>query len=242
MINQGNNVPDKTIALFADTSEHPFVFNSFNNIITQPPKKRDWFSSYFYNCLPLTIGNQYGFMITANYSIDLLWDGENTFIDYHLDNELEPQLPNIVSRFGHGIVTLNLPMVLRTPPNINLMTINPPNYIIPNVTVMTGIVETDNLRAPFTFNIKLQIPNIKVHIPKGNPIAGFIPIPRYFADKFELKDANDIFEKTVVDEELKAIEEEGKRRIVANVTDNLDRDYFKGRDIYGNEFPDHQKP
>ena len=178
-------------------------------------------------------------MITANHGVDLLWDGKDIQIDYHLgDMKQEYPMPNIVSKFGSGIATINLPIVMRTPPGVNLMTINPPNHIIPNVTVMTGVVETDNIRAPFTFNIKLQIPGIKVHLPAGTPLAGFIPIPRYFSDKFEIKDANEIFDEAVVKEELEAIATEGSRRRLNNV---LDRDYFKGRDIYGNEFPDHQK-
>ena len=32
--------------------------------------KRDWFSNYFYYCLPLSIGNQYGFTIHSNFDFD----------------------------------------------------------------------------------------------------------------------------------------------------------------------------
>ena len=79
MINDGiNNVPDKTIAIFTDP------FNSFwennnkkrlSNIIEKPSKKRDWFTPHFYRCLPLTIGNRYGFIIKSEFDIGFVWDG-----------------------------------------------------------------------------------------------------------------------------------------------------------------------
>ena len=103
------------------------------------------------------------------------------------EKELNKKHPRIDSHFGEGIITIGTPFILRTPPGINIMTINPPNYIIPNITVMTGVIETDNLRRNFTFNLKIQMPNIRVTVPAGTPLAGFIPIPRYFADNFELK-------------------------------------------------------
>jgi hypothetical protein len=43
-------------------------FNSQNEIIIEPLKgkiKRDWFIKHAYFCLPLTIGNQYGFAIKS---------------------------------------------------------------------------------------------------------------------------------------------------------------------------------
>jgi hypothetical protein len=56
MINQGINVPDKTIAIFTDpykTLFHSTEKNRLNNIIEKSPKKRDWFTPHFYRCLPL---------------------------------------------------------------------------------------------------------------------------------------------------------------------------------------------
>jgi hypothetical protein len=124
------------------------------------------------------------------------------------------------------------------------MTINPPNYIIPNVTVMTGVVETDNIRRNFTFNLKIQIPNIQVNIPAGTPIAGFIPIPRYYADSFKLDYAEDIFDDSIIDEETEALTNENLQReyIDPALPNGVNKFYFKGQDIYGNKFPDHQSP
>lgn len=124
------------------------------------------------------------------------------------------------------------------------MTISPPNFITPNVTVMTGVVEADHIRRNFTFNLKIQIPNIKVEVKAGTPLAAFIPIPRYYADSFELKHAEDIFSQEIVDEELQANLDTDIFRTgpETELPHSVGRLYFRGEDIYGNKFPDHQSP
>lgn len=253
MINDGiNNVPDKTIAVFTDPIEISWQFNDkkrLKNILDKPSKKREWFTPHFYRCLPLTIGNQYGFIIKSEYDIGFVWNGGDSadsisFLINEDLKELEKKHPRIESHFGHGIVTINAPFTLRTPPMVNLITINPPNYILPNITVMTGVIETDNIRRNFTFNLKIQIPNIEVHIPKGTPLAAFIPIPRYYSDSFELKFAEDIFTEDIVIEENQANNDTTifRDEVEINLPNKVGRHYMLGQDVYGNKFSDHQKP
>lgn len=244
MINQGNNVPDKTITIFTNDFGTSLNKNNINNLIDKPPKKRDWFTPHFYKCLPLKIGNTYGFIIKSEFDFGFIWNGENNKESIKLfinedQKELDEKYPRIETHFGSGIITINPPFTLRTPPGVNLMTINPPNYIIPNITVMTGVVETDNLRRNFTFNLKIQIPNIEVYIPAGTPIAAFIPIPRYYADSFELKLAEDIFSQEIIDEENEAELNSGIHRTYVE-TNGAGKHYLLGNDVYGNVFKDHQ--
>jgi hypothetical protein len=252
MINQGNNVPDKTIVVFRDTIEDGKYLigpQVINKILKKSEKKREWFTSDMYRCLPLSIGNQYGFIITALFDFSVEWNGgdqpHDTKIYYDKPiQEIQMMPPLILTHFGHGIVTINPPFTLRTPPGVNLMTINPPNVILPNITVMTGVVETDNLRRNFTFNLKVQIPNIKVNFPAGVPLSGFIPIPRNYADDFTIVDALDIFDKDLIDEENRSTLDASAKRfsIEPNLPGGVGRDYFIGQDVYGNKFPDHQLP
>jgi hypothetical protein len=249
MINNGKNVPEKTIAIFAN----PFLLNfdhkeslRLYNIIDKPSKKREWFTPHFYRCLPLTIGNQYGFIIKSEFDFSVVWDGgdskeSTTFYFYEEEEVLNKKYPKIESHFGHGIITINLPFTLRTPPGVNLMTMNPPNYVAPNITTMTGVVEADNLRRSFTINLKIQIPNLQINIPAGSPLAAIIPIPRYFADNFELKYAEDIFSENEIVEELQAETDAITHREDVE-TGGAARHYLLGKDVYGNIFPDHQKP
>lgn len=243
MINQGNNVPENTIVIFQKKSN---ISNErLFNLLKKSPKKRDWFTPHYYRCLPLIIGNQYGFTIQSEYDIILKWNGGSKPEDLILKVKEDTfgMFPVISTHFGNGILTISPPFVLRTPPGVNLMTINPPNVILPNITVMTGVIETDNIRKHFTFNLKLQMPNIELIIPAGTPLAGFIPIPRYFADKFELKLAEEIFNKSLILEEQEVWEEEIRTRVEEDYISEsgVSQNYFKGQDVFKNKFNDHQK-
>jgi hypothetical protein len=253
MINDGiNDVPDKTIAIFTSprTYNKELTQERILGMVKKPDKKRDWFSSHFYRCLPLTIGNQYGFTVSLEYDISFEWNGgdkpEDTkiYLDKKIDDLNDIKYPSISSHFGHGVLTVNTPYFFRTPPGVNLMTINPPNYVIPNVTVMTGVVETDNLRRNFTFNLKIQIPNINITLPAGFPLAAFIPVPRYYCDEFNLDFAENIFSKDIIDEEIKADNAADKYReeVEPTLKNGVGKHYMQGKDIYGNIFKDHQKP
>jgi hypothetical protein len=124
------------------------------------------------------------------------------------------------------------------------MTINPPNIIIPNITVMSGVIETDNLRWLFTFNLKIQTPGVEVKFLKNTPLSSFIPIPRYYADSFNLVDFENIASEDEYTEELQASLDFAYKRneIDEYVPNKTGRDYYLGRDVYGNIFSDHQMP
>jgi hypothetical protein len=109
---------------------------------------------------------------------------------------------------------------------------------------MTGVVEADNLRKNFTFNLKIQIPNIKTTIPAGWPLAAFMPVPRYYCDEFNLDFAENLFDGDIVNEELKAENDAGQYRanVEINLKDHVGKHYMQGKDVYGNKFKDHQKP
>lgn len=248
MINDGiNNVPDKTIAVFTSPGQEDLNFNNIIENITKPPKKRDWFDSHFYNCLPLIIGNQYGFIFKLNYGFNVLWNGGDKPSDINvtwiIPDNVKTNNMMMLSHFGHGIISLNFNAVLRTPPGINLMTINPPNYIIKNATVLTGVIESDNIRAPFTFNLRIHEPNVVTSFSANSPISAFIPIPRMFADQFELKDAKKIFKDEIINEELELYSIFENKRVQDNFNRvGSDRNYFRGQDVAGNKFKEHQLP
>jgi hypothetical protein len=250
MINQGNDVPEKTIALFIDEWVEGFTRERLNNIIEKSNFKRDWFVPHFYKCLPLSIANQQGYSIKSEYGFYATWNGENNFDGLKIEiegkkEEIDKLYPAIKNHFGYGIVTINMPFVMRTPPGVNLLVTAPLNQLMPGVTVMSGVVETDNLRNHFTFNLKLNIPHAKVYFPPNTPLATIIPIQRYFADDYELKFGEDIFEEKVYLEELQAdMDFTNQRTEIDYLTTphGQNKFYKKGVDVYGNKFPDHQLP
>lgn len=209
-------------------------------------KRRNWFSDHAYLCLPLTIGNQYGFVVKSAHTFDVTWDGGEhlnatkiSMCDFDGDNKNQ----YINSHFGLGIVTVQNSFTLRTPPGVNLMTINPPNYFIDGIQHMTGVIECDNLRRDFTFNFKITRPNHTIRINRGDWIGAFIPIPRYFVDSFTMVNAKDVLTAEDIAIEQKASFDFGKERSGPDLekAHQAGRRYFQGEDVYGNKFLDHQK-
>lgn len=249
-------VPNNKIAAISvkgDSNLKQFDLKDLSEIIV-PAKNnhhRDWFGKHFYKCLPLTIGNMQGFLVSVPFDFAVMWNGGNNKEDLLFSSSEKEKTYNnkkhirVLSHFGHGIFTLDLPFMLKTPPGVNLMTISPPNYISYGLNTMTGVVESDNLRQYFTVNIKVNLVNEWITIPSGYPLAGIIPIPRYFCDSFEIVDANDLFNKEQIEEEQNiCFEHEFIRNYLQenNIDDGLDRTYYFGKDIRGNKFPDHQLP
>jgi hypothetical protein len=134
VLNQGINVPDKTIAVFINSENRDLGLTNtrVKNLLKKSPKKRSWFTPHFYRCLPLVIGNQHGFVISAEFDFAIEWNGgpekEDVSIFLHEKPEdLANFFPRIDSHFGAGVITINPPFALRTPPGVNLMTISPPS-------------------------------------------------------------------------------------------------------------------
>jgi len=248
-------VPDKTIAVFPIIPTGgltPFDgdFSKFLRPLNVD-HKREWFDSHFYKCLPLSIGNMQGFVFSVPFNFTVFWNGGNTTdsIQISIDQdsvEFDSNNNNvsISSEFGYGIFTVHFPVSLRTPPGVNIMTIAPPNYPVPGLSPMTGVVETDNLRFTFTLNFKIDLANVPITVVKDYPIMGLLPIPRYFCDSFNLQYANDIFEEDIINEEMQVmLENTMSRNTMINKNINKpDRLYYNGMDVRRNKFKDHQLP
>lgn len=239
MINKERLVPEKTIAVVPHNKNE----NMWKEIIMPltGEVKRDWFLPAFYYCLPLTIGNQYGFAVKSIRSFTVSWNGGDTPAIINIVDESDDRYQSIENVFGSGIVTIQNRFTLRTPPGINLMTIQPPNFFNPYMASLTGVIESDNLSRDFTFNIKMTAPGT-VTINKGDVIAAFIPIPRYFVDSFTIKAAEEIFDQSTIQDEI----DEFNRLVYLRRTSDSNKKYgagrlyFHGLDSNGNKFSDHQ--
>lgn len=244
MIIKKNKVPENIIAaikmgpLYAGKNK---VFSdvSIEDFFEIPSRKRDWFKSIFYSCLPLSIANECGITVKSPCDFTVIWDGgdENESLKVKINGETKS---DIFPHFGSGTFSIEIPFILKTPEKVNLMTINPINSLTPNVNVMTGIIEADNLRYSFTLTFKVQSPNIITNFKKGQPIATIVPIPRYFPHSFKLENAENILTKSYINNERKAYLDFMQDRIVSG--GKKKRNYFFGKDVYDNKFKDHQIP
>lgn len=211
--------------------------------------KRDWFVTHAYHCLPLVIGNQYGFAVKSLYDFSVRWNGGNAMNDVQV-NMITPaeeyratyNLQSINPHFGMGTFTIQMPYQLRTNPGINLMTMNPPNAFKDGIYHMTGVVETDNLRRDFTYNLRITRPDHTIYFAKGDYIGCVMPYPRHFIDNYSIIDATN----SISQEDIKAERECARAFGVERSTVDIKKKhgngkrYWHGEDIYGNKFPDHQ--
>ena len=206
--------------------------------------KRNWFSKHAYLCLPLVIGNQYGFAVKSLFHATFLWNGgpepADTTITVHNTEEADAfgGLQLLASQFGLGIVTVQTAFALRTPPEVNLMTLQPPNAFIDGLQNLMGVVEADNLRRDFTFNLKITRPDHPIEIKVGDLLAAVLPIPRGFVEKFELIDAYEWLSPETVAFEQQTARDFGREReeVDSKNKRGVGRRYFRGEDVYGQKF------
>lgn len=217
--------------------------------IFQPLKgdmKRDWFNDHFYYCLPVNVGSQYGFVLKSYYDFEVTWDGSfdnPDDITVNVLNDDGSDVQWIKGGFSNGVLTVQNRFNLKTPPGINLMTIQTPNGFIPGMVSMTAVIETDNLRRDFSFNFKLTDPGRTIRVNKGDMLGAVIPIPRYFVDSFELDSVNNYFSDEVIANEHADGYEFNRQRVTEDLEKphSSGRKYFKGEHAFGDKFPDHQK-
>jgi hypothetical protein len=253
-------IPKNKIAIIPiinDLEHEPFDMESISTFLTPLKKnfKRDWFDKNFYRCLPISLGNIQGFVISVPFDFDIFWTGGNSRNDlifnfYEDEKNFHKKCHvNVESHFGYGILTINLPIIFKTPPNVNLMTISPPNFLIPGLTPITSVIETDNLRYSFGLSIKVDINNIWIKIKKNSPLIGIIPIPRNFCDNFEIVNAYDILDKEEVEEERKIAHEHfiinynafNNNKLNKKTKTQWNKTYLNGTDIRGNKFKNYHQ-
>lgn len=210
-------------------------------------KTRNWFIPHAYMCLPLVVGNEHGFLFKSLYNFRCMWKGGDKqedvvceILDTHYTSE---QKQIIKSHFGMGTVTIQNRFTLRTPRGINLITINPPNMWIDGIHYMTGVIETDNLRRDFSFSLRITRQNEWITINKGDPIGCVLPYPRRFIDDIQIKNAYDVLDSGDIYIEQTVMRDSGHERknVDQHTKRRAGRRYFRGEDVYGNKFPDHQR-
>lgn len=241
-------VPDNFIYAISHTAK--WQSQEYVDLIFESLKgktKRDWFIQHAYHCLPLVIGNQYGFILKSLYDFEVTWNGgpypDDVTIDMVTPREIYAEtsgLQSIHPHFGMGTFTFQTTYQLRTSPGINLITINPPNTFIDGIYHMTGVIETDNLRRDFTYNLKITRPNTTIAIRKGDTVGCFLPYPRHFIDSYIIESP---YNNAVVEAERECAKAHGLERtnIDALKKHGIGKRYKKGEDVYGNKFIDHQR-
>lgn len=228
-------VPDKTIQIIPlKDGLH------WGDTLEKLRAPREWFDAHMYKCLPLSIANQYGFIVKAPYDFTATWVDADPMLPYsvEIDRDEEQDFDRypivLENTFGRGILTIYPRFLIRTAPLISTWVRQPPNFIKEGVDWLEGVVETDNLKSSFTFNIKFHEKNKPVYFKQGDPLGCFMPYPRFFYDDFQVDFVED--QKTLnllrdENEEFLRV----RRREVGTGASGFH--YRKGEDFQGCPFP-----
>lgn len=170
--------------------------------IRSAPSKRDWMDatpeSYAYRCLPLTIANSHGWEVINPVAFEAVWNGQTAKEAITLTFDDKVPLPTAsyvkgMSHFGSGVVTFELPFIMKTPPGWSLMVTGPINRPKDGIAPLTGVIETDWSPYTFTMNWLFTRTNHKVRFEAGEPIAHFFPVRRGVLERIE-PEVRDLYE------------------------------------------------
>lgn len=150
------------------------------------PLERDWMNRHGhrhpYRCLPLAIGNCYGWQILLRGSVKATWNGGTTKADV----VVESSIPHVAtSNFTRGIVTFDVPIVFRTEPGYQLMVTGPTNEFKDGASPMTAIIESEWLSYTFTMNYQLTRPGVSVLWEKDEPFCQVAVVPALIQESVE---------------------------------------------------------
>lgn len=177
------------------------VVDNFIDIYTYDGKKsvfdiqpahvtRQWMTdtgNWAYNCLPLKIANQYGWVAHSPCSFTATWDGgpgkENLTITNH--EFCETDCGYATSHFAHGILTVNTDILVRTTIGTSLYVRGLTNTQKDIIYPMDAIIETDWLPFHFPFSLKFIKPGT-ITYEKGEPLFMFFPVIRNYVESFKV--------------------------------------------------------
>lgn len=154
--------------------------------------RREWMDrtdGFAYRCLPLSIANQAGWVISCPADISVVWSGGDDTNALHINVApgFERQRASIVSHFGFGILTFSLPWLFRTPPGVSLLVRGPTNNPKPGIVPLDGVVETDWNSATFTMNWRCTEPGQPVSFLEGEPICMLQPVRLDDIERYDLR-------------------------------------------------------
>lgn len=143
--------------------------------------RREWMDrtdGFAYRCLPLSIANQAGWVISSPADVSLIWTGtdDTASLNINIAPGFERYKSSILSHFGFGVLTFSLPWLFRTPPGVALLVRGPTNTPKRGIVALDGIVETDWNSATFTMNWRCTEPSHPVSFLEGEPICMIQPI------------------------------------------------------------------
>lgn len=145
----------------------------------QLPVKRDWMdqtdNAHAYKCFPLSLTNSLGWGISFPEDITFIWDGISTSSEPDHVKILSGDKYAYTSR-ENATISFKTGFLIKTDPNVTMLSIAPPNYILDGVQPLTALISTSFFKGEFPAAWKITRPNVEITIPAGTPVMSLIPI------------------------------------------------------------------
>ncbi len=194
-----------------------------------------------YRCLPLNIANQAGWFLYGPASFTATWNG-SVLPEESIRFEFNGKGTGLVmSHFGSGVVTFQLPFLFRTPPGVGLLVRGAPNWPKANFHALEGLVETDWNPAPFTMNWKIMEPERPVRFDASDPVCFLQPFDLGLPEKLSarrrrISEEPRTSQRYVMWRNGRAafLESDAKKR------GDWQKDYFQGSNPDGRKAPAHR--
>ncbi len=239
-------MPEMNITAYVINDKGDKLFN-----IEPATKTRNWMDQssgkFAYNCLPLVVANQLGWVIKASFAFSLTWNGQagQDAIKFSFDQDQQDVAYFVASHFGQGIISFKLPWIFRTDPGIGLIVRGPSNRWLPGIHPLEGFVESWGLESTFTMNWKVVNPDTTIHFPANFPICQILPyeiatLSNYSCTKMPIAKNKELALKYSkwLDQRSKTIKNLLSDK---NTTGYFEKDYVKGVNIQGEKVDGHLK-
>jgi hypothetical protein len=210
---------------------------------------REWMTGtstrFAQRCLPLLIANRSGWTLLNTRAVEVVWNGGDRITDLEVSYlDARPAADRIVmSHFGTGIVSWQIPYLFRTPPGYDLWVRGPANMPKDGISPLEGIVETDWTAATFTMSWKVTRPSWPIRFEENEPVAMLVPVRRHELERFTTSCA-----RLSEESDLDAAHERWASHRKQFRLDRLDglppsewqEDYFVGQPLAGTAPADHR--
>lgn len=193
--------------------------------------RREWMDAttgkFAYRCLPLSMANQLGWIVRAPGTFSAEWNGKSGVDALKLKFTDSPPhyQKQVLSHFGHGIISFAMPWIFRTPPGVATLVRGPSNYWINGAHPLEGLVETDWITATVSMNYQVTVRNREVWFRKGEPLFMLVPMRLELIEEIQPVQRDIQMNPQLLKD---AMEFNQKRR--ATLKTNLDRSVTEGPD------------
>ena len=108
---------------------------------------------------------------------------------------------------GNATISFNTGLTFKTPENISIISIHPPNYFIDGAMAFTSIMSTSFYEEVFPVAWKITKRNEKITIPSGHPVITLLPVSITGLCNIELN----LYNKEFAEEDFKRNQEKAKK-------------------------------